>query len=139
MRGVSEIIGEILLIIITIVIISTSFYFYHTTIYKSGEKIEERSEKVYCSQSSNIVILEVDGSNVTIKNKGGTKLNLDKFRVYVNGENRTISTIEEEEGSEPKILELGETATIILQNSILIDDKIRVIGGCDTGDEIIVE
>ncbi len=139
MRGVSEIISEILLIIITIVIISTSFYFYHTTIYKSGEEIEERSEKVYCSQSSNIVILEVDGKNITIKNKGGTKLNLDNFRVYVNGENRTISTIEEEEGSEPEILELGETATIILQNSILIDDTVRVIGGCDTGDEIIVE
>ncbi len=135
MRGVSEIIGEILLIIITIVIISTSFYFYHTTIYKSGEKIEERSEKVYCSQSSNIVILEVDGKNITIKNKGGTKLNLDNFRVYVNGENKTINNIEEEEGSEPEILELGETATVILQNSILIDDTVRVIGGCDTGDQ----
>lgn len=138
MKGASELISGILLIIITIITISVSFYFYHTTIYKSGEEIEEGSEGIYYSQSSNFVILDVNGKNITIWNNGGTKLNLDKFRVYVNGENRTINHIEES-GTSTGILELGENIIIILENSTFTNDNVRVIGEYETGDRVIVE
>lgn len=139
MKGVSAIIDEMLLVIITISVISVSFYFYQTTIYKSGEKVGEGSEKVYCHQSSNLVILEVDGKNITVKNNGGAKLDLNKFRVYINAENMTINTIKETTGIESGILEIGETAIIILENSTSVGDVVKVVGECDTGDEIIVK
>ena len=133
MKGISEIIGEILLIIITISIISISFYFYQTTIYKSGEEIEKGSEKIYCSQSSNFMILEVNGKNITIKNNGGTKLDLDKFRVYIN------ETLVNFTYSFGHYLNVGNTARLSLDVTPGTKARIRVIGGCNTGDEVIVE
>ena len=129
MKGVDEVISTMLLIIIAIIIISFSFYFYHTTIYKSGEEIT--GEKIYCSQSSNFIILKIEGKNLTIKNDGGTKLNLDYFRVYVNGTfvNFTYSS--------GPYLNIGDTTTLTLNITPGSKARVRVIGDCDTGDEVI--
>lgn len=136
MKGISPVIAEILLIIITISIIIVSFYFYQTRISESGEEIWGWGEKVYCAQSSNFMILEVEETNITVKNNGGTKLNLENFRVYLNAENIGIDNIEK--SGKAGILDIGETAVIVLGNSVSVDDTVRIVGGCKTGDELRV-
>jgi len=131
MRGVSEVIGTILLIIIAIITISFSFYFYQTTIYKSGEETRNAGEKIYCSQSSNFIILKMEGKNLTIKNDGGTKLNLDYFRVYVN------ETLVNFTYSSGPYLNIGNTTILTLNITPGNKARVKVIGDCGTGDKII--
>ena len=137
MKGANTIIGIMLLVIMTIILLSVSFYFYKTMIYKSGEEIERKNENVYCSQSSNFIIKDANGKNITILNNGGTKLNLTYFKVYINGKNINIVDIKENYNSDG-IMEMGESAIFILENPTSINDVVKVVGRCNTGDQIIV-
>ncbi len=132
MKGVTPVIAEMFLVGITISLISAAFYFYQTTLESSKEIVEKEGERIYCDISSNFIIKEVSGKNITIWNNGGSKLNLEYFRVYVNEKpvnfNSTVS-----------ILEQNNLTIFVLDNNISLDSIIRVFGNCNTGDSFIVK
>ncbi|MCK4730111.1 MAG: hypothetical protein KAT28_02225 [Candidatus Aenigmarchaeota archaeon] len=132
MRGVNVIIGEIYLISIVIVILSLTLVFYQTTLYKTGESLEQEERIKYCNQMSNFMISEVVSRNITIVNTGGTELNLDNFLIYVSG-NHLVYTY-----SGDNVLDIGETVTFELAVKPPDDSEIKIIGDCESGDIFVV-
>ena len=132
MKGVSPIIDELVLVGVVVTMISSVFYFFQDSLASTEEVIEEQREKDYCDMSSNFIIEKVNGTEVTIWNNGGSKLNLEQFSAYINNIPVSINL------SAHTILDLNNRTIIILISNPSEGDKVRIIGGCDTGDEFLV-
>lgn len=128
MRGVSAVFAEMLLIGIAISLISMSFVFYMTTLENTQGEIGAEGEKIYCQQSSNFIISNVSGSEITLRNAGGTKIDLGKVRIYINED------IIEYTYPGNELLEINEERVLTVSFSVE-NFNLKVTGDCNTGDE----
>lgn len=118
MKGVSQIIG-VMLIGIVVLGIAFSFAFFGSKTGEVQSEIEERQASSHRAGEISFVILNVTfdrsdltkAPNVTILNNGKVEIDLDELTVYLNNSKHRL----ERYPGTPRYLQPGETAVLMIK------------------------
>jgi hypothetical protein len=132
MKGVSEIIAEILIVAMAVGLMSFFYQYYSSSSQNAMHSVEDEGSRVNCERLSNFMITGVTGDNISIKNAGGTIINSSHFSGYIND----VPVLMVGEGV---ILNPGESASFRLGQVPALGSRVKVIGDCKVGDEFYVK
>jgi hypothetical protein len=126
-RGVSDVIGNLLILAITVTLFSSIFWFVSS--------MPGPSEKVYTDFSSSIIPND-DGANISITNKGGEALENDRILIYLfDGDETHTYYISDSNPSIGDTWNIGSTWSIFVEgitsstpiNVMIVDTKANTI------------
>ncbi|MFB6088181.1 MAG: hypothetical protein ABEK36_00200 [Candidatus Aenigmatarchaeota archaeon] len=92
MKGVTQIVGAILLILIAIGGAVAVLTWTRVTTRNYMNESEEQIDEDIQSSKAAFVIYNLTSNDITIKNIGKTDLKIDSFQVYVNNSRETITS-----------------------------------------------
>jgi len=130
-KGVSTIIAEILILALSIGLLASFYVFYQDSTERVMKGAEENDKPFVCERSSNIVIDSVNGSLVFVKNTGGSIINASRISAYIEGLPVSVSAPD-------VLLKPGEGVNLTIGTTPASGDSLKIIGDCNSGDEIYI-
>jgi archaellum component FlaF (FlaF/FlaG flagellin family) len=132
MKGVSEVIAEILIVAMAVGLMSVFYLYYTNSSQEAMQNVEQQGKDQDCERNANFMITEINGSTVYIKNLGGTNINSSGFTGYINDTPVQISVV-------GMILKPGDNITLQLNQAPGLGSSVKIMGDCKLGDEFYVK
>jgi len=132
MKGISEIIAEILIVAMAVGLMSFFYMYYSSSTQEAMANVEQQGKDQDCERNANFMITEINGSYVYIKNLGGTNINSSHFTGYVNDVPVQISVAD-------MILQPGDNISLRLNQAPGLGSRVKIMGDCKLGDEFYVK
>lgn len=131
MKGLSEIIAEILLVGLGISLISLFYAFYSSSSQTAMTNVENEGAKADCERLSDFMIVNVSENNLTIRNVGGTDINSSHLSGFINN-----VPIQIEETNQ--LLKPGDYISFRLGQVPESGSVVKIVGDCGVGDGFYV-